>query len=94
MGLKASTISGAITRLGKLGYIKRQPQSHDGRVIGLTLTPEGGKAMTETSVLDGKRVAAMLSRLTPADRKRALKGLHLLAKASTELMTRQNKRER
>src|ERR1700730_15129538 len=85
MGVRGSTLSAAIAKLAKLGYLKRSQDSRDRRVAGLTLTAKGEEAMAETSVLDRERVHDLLARLTRAERKQALTGLELLAKAACQL---------
>src|SRR5215467_3669000 len=86
LGIGASTLSGAIRRLARLGYLRREASARDRRVGALTLTAKGAQAMAETSVLDRERVAQVLSQLSVADRKRALAGLELLANASRQAM--------
>jgi MarR family transcriptional regulator, organic hydroperoxide resistance regulator len=85
MGVGASSLSAAIRRLSRLGYLRREQNPRDRRVAALTLTAQGAKAMAATSVLDSARVAALLEKLTPAQRKRALDGMELLAQAAQQL---------
>ena len=54
----------------------------DRRAIELRLSRKGAAAMQASSVLDTPRVRKMLERLTPAERRRALDGLALLARAA------------
>lgn len=82
LGVVASTLSAAVKRLTAHGYIVRACDQADGRAIGLSLSAPGARAMQSGSVLDTRRVAAMLSRLSVAERARALDGLTLLARAS------------
>jgi DNA-binding MarR family transcriptional regulator len=84
LSIRGSTLSAAIQRLESLGYLQRKRIHKDRRSVALTLTAQGAKAMAETSVLDSERVAAVLARLTRSERKRALEGLELLAKASRQ----------
>ena len=85
MGIGASTLSAAIRRLATLGYLRREPNTNDRRAAGLTLTSQGAKAMAATSVLDARRVRALLSLLKSDERKRALEGMELLAEAARKL---------
>jgi DNA-binding MarR family transcriptional regulator len=55
---------------------------HDSRRQEVRLTSSGAAAMREASVLDAARVARILSVLSPAERRRAIAGLELLARAS------------
>lgn len=85
LGVAPSTLSAAIARLAKLGYLISKPNEKDRRKRELLLTSRGAEAISSTSVLNAKRVRAMLSKLKPAEREEALRGLALLAKAAREL---------
>ena len=86
MGVTPSTMSLAVDRLERDGYVARRPDPADGRRVGLTLTPAGTRIRDANSVLDAERVRAMLKRLSPGDRPRALEGLALLAEAARQEM--------
>jgi len=88
LGVGASTLSAAIKRLTELGYIARDRDARDGRAASLRLSRLGARAMQAGSVLETRRVAALLSRLSPADRQRAIDGLGLLAQAGQHLRAR------
>ena len=83
LGVAASTLSAAIARLTGHGYITQQRDAADRRAIGLRLSAKGAAAMQASSVLDSPRVKRMLEQLNAAERKRALAGLALLARAAT-----------
>ena len=85
LGIVASTMSAAIARLSKLGYLTSEPLARDHRQRELRLTDRGAEAIAATSVLDANRTRAMLKRLTPADRKAAIRGLTLLASAARQM---------
>lgn len=85
LGVARSTLSATIKRLTALGYIARSRDRSDGRAAALLLSPHGVRAMQAGSVLETRRVTALLERLTSADRTRAIEGLALLARASAEL---------
>jgi MarR family transcriptional regulator, organic hydroperoxide resistance regulator len=89
LGVVASTLSAAIKRLTTLGFIARARDARDGRAAALRLSRQGARAMQDGSVLETRRVAAMLARLAPADRARALDGLALLATAARSLATKE-----
>jgi DNA-binding MarR family transcriptional regulator len=80
----ASTLSAAIKRLVRLGYVEQDRHPEDARRLRLRLAAKGAVAMRESSVLDARRVQRVLARLTAADRRAALDGLALLARASRE----------
>ena len=86
MGVTASTMSIAIGRLVRQGYVRSRRDPDDRRCVLLTLTPEGVRLKSEKSVLDPARCARVLGRLGPAERSAALEGLALLAEASLEEM--------
>ena len=82
LGVAPSTLSATIARLEKLGYLSSTPHESDRRRRELRLTARGAEAIAATSVLDVNRVRAMMKRLTPAERKVAVRGLGLLARAA------------
>ena len=82
LGLAASTMSAAIARLAALGYVVQRRDAHDRRAIDLLLSAKGAAAMQGSSVLESARVRNMLAQLEPAERRRALDGLGLMAKAA------------
>lgn len=84
----ASTLSATVHRLVRLGYIVRTRAERDARVADLRLTTAGARAMRASSVLDDARVAAVLGELSAEERRRALDGLSLLARASRALASR------
>ncbi|MBX3114400.1 MAG: MarR family transcriptional regulator [Fimbriimonadaceae bacterium] len=86
LGITAATACVAVGRLEKLGYLKRTRSETDRRVVQLLLTQEGLRITQATSVLDPKRVAAMLEQLTDEEREAGLKGLAILAKAASEFI--------
>ena len=81
LGVAPSTLSAAIARLERLGYITSEAVSRDQRKRALRLTQQGMEAMTATSVLDRERVGRVLAKLSARDRKAAVRGLALLAGA-------------
>ena len=82
LGLAASTLSAAIARLAALGYVIQRRDSKDGRAVDLLLSVNGAAAMQASSVLESARVKKMLARLTASERKQALIGLGMLARAA------------
>jgi DNA-binding MarR family transcriptional regulator len=82
MGVAPSTMTETIDRLERLGYVARTRRR---RAVEITVTPRGEEAMAATSILDPERVRALLARLSPLDRRRALAGLGLLAAAADRM---------
>ena len=66
--------------------MRRDRDPRDRRRVLLRITPQGLRVREAKSVLDPVRVEQVLAQLSPADRAAALKGLHLLARASTTYM--------
>lgn len=85
LGVAPSTLSATISRLEKLGYLSSQPAEDDKRQHGLKLTARGAEAIAATSVLNADRVRLLIRELTPPERKAALRGLALLARAARQL---------
>lgn len=85
LGVAASTLSAALTRLAKLGYLTNNAASKDKRRRELRLTTRGAEAMASTSVLDAARVRTMLASLGTREREEAVRGLALLARAAREM---------
>ena len=85
LGVAPSTLSAAIKRLARLGYLANTPKATDRRHRELWLTELGAEAMRSTSVLDARRVAQMLDKLQPREQKIAVRGLDLLARAARQL---------
>jgi DNA-binding MarR family transcriptional regulator len=85
LGVAPSTLSAAIARLSKLGYLSSKPSEADKRQRDLRLTSRGAEAISGASVLDARRVTLMLKRLTASERKTAISGLALLARAAREI---------
>ncbi|MCU1227340.1 MAG: Transcriptional regulator, MarR family [Acidobacteria bacterium] len=85
LGVVASTLSAALTRLAKLGYLTNSAAATDKRRRELRLTTRGAEAMASTSVLDSARVRKMLASLSAHEREDAVRGLALLARAARQM---------
>jgi DNA-binding MarR family transcriptional regulator len=90
-GIGPSTLSEAMSRLEKLGYVERSRSPRDRRALALKLTRAGLEALAGTSVLDHDRLRAALEHLTAEERRTAVEGLELLARAARELSSRKRK---
>jgi MarR family transcriptional regulator, organic hydroperoxide resistance regulator len=84
MGVTVSTMSIAIDRLERQGYVARARAESDARVRHVRLTANGERLRAAQKVLDPRLVRAVLARLSPADRRAALRGLELLGSAARE----------
>ena len=85
LGVVPSTLSAALTKLEKFGYIKNVTRNDDRRKREVWLTAAGMRAMSATSVLDARRIRQMLKQLTPNERDDAIRGLALLGRAASAL---------
>jgi DNA-binding MarR family transcriptional regulator len=94
MGVTSATMSLAIDRLERKGYIVRLRDAKDRRRVHVRLTTAGVRIKEANSVLDPGRVEALVARLNDADRKRAVEGLALLARAAQEQMAASRDGER
>lgn len=86
MGVTAATMSLAIDRLERKGYVVRLKDAKDRRRVHVRLTSAGVRMREANSVLDPTRVLALVARLTDDERTRAIEGLGLLARAAQEHM--------
>ncbi len=82
MGVTAATMSLALDRLERAGYVARTRDHVDRRRVNLRLTPAGARIRHASSVLDPPRVKAVVGRLTAEERATAVRGLALLADAA------------
>ena len=85
LSIGAPTLSAALKKLARLGYVVQERDPNDARRQQVRLTRAGSKAMSESSVLEPARVRALLARLSSDERARALGGLAVLARAAREL---------
>jgi DNA-binding MarR family transcriptional regulator len=86
MGVTAATMSLAIDRLERKGYVVRLKDAKDRRRVHVRLTTAGVRVREASSVLDPARVEALVARLADDERDRAVDGLALLARAAQEQM--------
>ena len=86
MGVTAATMSLAIDRLERKGYVVRLKDAKDRRRVHVRLTTAGVRVREANSVLDPVQVEALVGRLSDEERERAIEGLGLLARAAQEQM--------
>ena len=82
MGVMPATMSLALDRLERKGYVVRSRDSADRRRVHIRLTTAGVRIRDAASVLEPARVEALVARLTPVEREAAIRGLELLASAA------------
>jgi len=84
-GIGLPTLSEALKRLEKEGFVERARSGADGRSRQVKLTARGAEALRGTSVLDDVRLARALEHLTPKERRAAVEGLGLLARGCRDM---------
>jgi DNA-binding MarR family transcriptional regulator len=85
VGVTPSTMSLTIDRLVRAGYVRRDRDNKDARRVNLRLTRAGLRIRREKSVLDPRLVASLLKHLNLSERREAIRGLELLARAADEV---------
>ena len=88
LGVTDSTMSLNLTRLEDAGYVRRDRDPADRRVMNVRLTEAGVAVRDARRMLDPLRVDAMLRLLSVEERERAVEGLRLLARAADDLVRR------
>lgn len=83
-GVGLPTMSEAVARLERLGYVERGERADDRRARALRLTEAGRAAVGDSSVLDAGRLERVLARLSEEERRAAVRGLELLARAARD----------
>ncbi|MEZ5315812.1 MAG: MarR family transcriptional regulator [Vicinamibacterales bacterium] len=82
LGLAKSTVSEALTALVDLAYVRKaRRDERDRRRVALALTDQGLAAIRRSSVLESRRLHAVLRRLSAPERASVAHGLALLARA-------------
>jgi DNA-binding MarR family transcriptional regulator len=87
LGISKSTLSAQLKRLVGLGFVQVERGTSDQRERPVRLTVPGRKAVVARSPLDSERVSALLEKLSPQERTRAVSGLELLAIGARRLRT-------
>src|SRR6187402_2236294 len=72
MGVTPATMSIAIDRLERKGYVVRLKDAKDRRRVHVRLTSAGVRVRESSSVLDPVRVEALVGRLSDEERERAI----------------------
>lgn len=86
MGVTASTMSLNLKRLSETGFISRERDPDDRRVMNVRLTEAGGMIREALRELDPGRVEAMLTSLSGEERRLVVRGLAVLADAADGLV--------
>jgi DNA-binding MarR family transcriptional regulator len=91
MGVTPGTMSIAVGRLVRQGYVARVLDPADRRRVQLRLTDGGVRVRAAHSVLEPTLVADMLDELPAAERRAALDGLAALARAAVAAQQRRTR---
>ena len=81
LGLAASTLSEALKRLARLGFIVSPETEATGRRTSVLLSELGAEAIRDTSVLETEKLEAILRGLTRDERKGVAAGMATLGNA-------------
>jgi DNA-binding MarR family transcriptional regulator len=85
MGLTPGTLSAAVSRLVRRGYVRRRRDALDQRRVGLRLTAAGARVKEAQSVLDRDLVEVLLRAMSAEEIVRAMDGLRVLAEATRRI---------
>jgi DNA-binding MarR family transcriptional regulator len=88
LGVTISTMSLTLKRLEAAGYVLKEREESDRRVMNVRLTEAGVRVRDAQTLLDPERVHRVLAELDPRQRKSALEGLVLLAEAADRMVSR------
>lgn len=80
LGLARSTLSEVVLRMVELGFLDALRDERDERRKRLVVTDAGQAALSSVEVLDERKLATVLARLTEHERVTVIEGLDLLAK--------------
>jgi DNA-binding MarR family transcriptional regulator len=81
MGIAKSTLSEDLSGLEELGFVIRRTDADDARGTLISRTAAGTRAMSDGPVLESARLRELLGKLTEEERRRAIEGLELMARA-------------
>lgn len=87
MEIKLPAMSQIVDRLVKRGYVLRQDDPKDRRVVLLHLTEPARALLAQTKAARRARMAAAAEKLSASELRRVIEGLRLLADASEQVGT-------
>jgi DNA-binding MarR family transcriptional regulator len=91
MGVSRSTMSIALARLVRSGYVMRKRNGKDARSVTLTLTPAGAQVKEQNSILEPALITEMLRSMPPRELETALQGLERLARYANILLRKRKR---
>lgn len=78
MAVSAPTMSNTITMMEERGWVTRERDTHDRRVVYVTLSPYGREMLDEIDKFTAARISEFLAPLTEDQRRTLLEGLTIL----------------
>jgi DNA-binding MarR family transcriptional regulator len=85
MKVSPPNVTGILDRLAQHGWIRREPDIHDRRVVRVFLTPEGISLLDGLQGASAARTRAQLAEMAPADQAALGQGLRALLDAMPPL---------
>ena len=85
LGIPKSSASEQVKSLERRGFLTRRRDPEDERRLSIVLTTKGQKRVASDSVLDVKRLATALKKLSTTERVALLAGLERLTAAAPEV---------
>ncbi|CAI8744014.1 MULTISPECIES: MarR family winged helix-turn-helix transcriptional regulator [Bacillus] len=82
LGLSHNTASEHVKRLIQKGFVIKERNKQDERVVNLTLTTEGKEALTKHTLLDEEKLKMLESQFSKEEQQLIEKAFSLLAKES------------
>lgn len=93
LGVTVATMSIGVSRLVRRGWVRRDRDPVDRRVLRLLLSP-AGRTAKEAGPLDADRLRRILTRLSAPERGTALQGLEIIAAAAQRELAERSRRPR
>jgi DNA-binding MarR family transcriptional regulator len=81
IGSGLPTATGLVSRMEERGLVRREHDTHDRRVVLVSLTPEGSAELQTLNLVRRQRMAAAISHLTEGERAQLLTSIQSLRRA-------------
>ena len=88
LSVSAPSMSTTVNTLVERGWVTRDRDEHDRRIVWITISPEGRRVYEESQSQVATRIAALLETLTPEEREQLASSLRLLATTFAQAMER------
>ncbi|WP_377915014.1 MarR family winged helix-turn-helix transcriptional regulator [Bacillus songklensis] len=87
MGISHNTASEHIKRLMQKGYVQKERNLEDKRIVQVKLTTPGKEALKRNTELDEQKLQVILERLSVEDQAQVLKAFELLSKEARHVFS-------